>query len=291
MFARVCLVAGGLLLLAASLSFGSTEKRAGVRSGEIICADSSKGKVIRLNPNTGATHVLSKDDRFVDPGDLAFDGPNKLYVADYGAFGGTGGVFKVNPSTGKTTVVSDDVQFEQPDGIAVAPNGKLWVTDLDAFGGAVFRVNPQNGDTDLIASEGDESALEDAIGVEVPKNGKPLVSSYSEPALIRINPDNGATQILADSGDGLEASSGFALHKGKAYFPEGSKLQSVTLRTTKVNTAIPHFKTDSYNPAVDPKGRIYQGFNDKVIRGNPKNNDVDAVGSGFGFCEGAEYAP
>jgi DNA-binding beta-propeller fold protein YncE len=286
MLARTAILAGGILLIAASLSFGSTEKRAGVKHGEILCGDSGNAEVVRLDPETGDTHVLSDDDRFVNPSDSALVGKS-LYVADYGAFSGLGGVFKVNTKTGETTVASDDDQFVQPDGIAAAPNGKLYVTDLDATGddGALFRVNPKTGKAKLVASGG---AMVDALGVVVPKSGKPIVSSGDAPRIAKVDPKTGHQKTIANAGDGLEAEGGLALSGGKLYSNEGSFLQSVDLKTGKVKKAVDPFESDTYGITADANGRIYAGSGDEVIRAKPGGN-AHSVGNDFSFCEGLEY--
>jgi sugar lactone lactonase YvrE len=284
MWARTTLVAGGVLLVAAGLSFGSSPKQAGARHGEILCGDSEKSKVFRLDPATGDKHVLSADNRLVNPNDLAFDGPNKLYVADYQAFDGGGGVFKIDPDTGRTTVVSKSKKFEQPDGIAAAPNGKLWVTDLEVDGGALFRVAPETGKTKKVGSGGD---LGGALGVVVPPSGKPIVSSTP---IVRVDPKTGNQHVIADAGDGLTGSGGLArASHGKLYVTDQSLLQSVNPRTGNVKTAVDPFGGDGYGMVADSKGRIYSQTNGDVIRGNPKNNNLDTVGEGFGYCEGFEF--
>lgn len=288
MWSRTLLLAGLILMAGASLSLGSTAERAGVEHGEVLCGDSGNDQVVRLDPKTGDTELLSDDDRFVNPNDLAFDGPRKLYVADYDAFGGTGGVFRINPETGKTSVVSKDDQFAQPDGIAAAPNGKLYVTDLDATvdSGALFRVDPKTGKAKLIASGG---AMQDALGVVVPKNGRPIVSSYNAPIIARVNPETGQQHTIADESDGLEGEGGIALADGRLYVPEGGFLQSVNLKTGKVRSPVDPFESDQYGLTSDAKGRIYSANGSDVVRGNPRNGDVDTVGEDFGFCEGLEY--
>jgi streptogramin lyase len=283
------LIAAGILLLGAVSAFGVSAK-----PGQVIVGDSERARVFTLDPSTGDRKVLSKDPRLVNPNDSAFSpNGNKLYVADYGAFGGEGGVFKINPDNGKTGVLAKQHGFEQPDGIAVAPNGAVYVTDLDATddNGALFRVNPATGKVRLVAS-GD--LLVDALGVVVQPNGKPVVSSATDSVIVRVDPQTGDQHTIADSGDGLTGVGGIARgSNGTLYIgTSAAQLESVDPATGEVDAPVEFgFINAGYGLGIDRRGRVLGTNGSEVYRANPSTGNVKLVGEGFVYAEGLEVVP
>jgi sugar lactone lactonase YvrE len=116
-----------------------------------------RGKVIRVNLQTGNQSVVSNDPRFRDPFGIAMAANGTLLVADKNALGGDGAIFRVNPANGNTTVVSQGGKFRAPAGIDVEESGKIVVADPVAFAdhkGGVIRVNPANGNQTVVSKEG-----------------------------------------------------------------------------------------------------------------------------------------
>jgi Ca2+-binding RTX toxin-like protein len=140
------------------------------------------GGVIRVDPETGerttvSSNPTSKGPEFTDPAGIAVDpATGEIYVADRGAFGGTGAVFRVDPVTGKRTLVSsndspsDGPGFVDPRGIGLAPNGSILIGDPsaeDTFG-AVFRVNPDTGQRSILSGHPPFEGFNDPVGVIAP---------------------------------------------------------------------------------------------------------------------------
>jgi Ca2+-binding RTX toxin-like protein len=141
----------------------------------IVVADYSAftvGGLISVDPATGAETKLSANDLpvnnsskfFVTPVELTVAPDGQILVADFDAFGGTGGVISVDPATGKETKVSaNDMSvnntskfFVNPNGIAVAADGQILISDRKAFGGTggVISVDPATGkETKVSANE------------------------------------------------------------------------------------------------------------------------------------------
>jgi Ca2+-binding RTX toxin-like protein len=135
--------------------------------GQIVVADyaafSGPGGVIAVDPVTGAETDLSSNDLpinssshfFATPVDLTVAPSGRILVADYDAFGGTGGVISVDPATGKETKVSaNDMAvnsgsqlFVDPNSIAISSTGQILISDRGAFGGTggVISVDPATG--------------------------------------------------------------------------------------------------------------------------------------------------
>src|SRR6266550_9533395 len=138
-----------LLLVAASLATLPPPASAAplVSAGDIIVVDrdlSGAGKVIDVNPSTGAQAVLSQDGFFKDPFGAAFQADGQLVVADQDAVGGPGAIIRVNLQTGAQTVVSSNNtagnMFRAPSDVVIAPGGNYYVVDPAALdgNGAVF---------------------------------------------------------------------------------------------------------------------------------------------------------
>lgn len=289
-------VRAGVSLLVAGvfLTGASSAPAAAPKPGDVIVGDSNNAKVYWLDPDTGKKRVLSDDGRLVSPNDSAFSPDGKtLYVADYGAFGDTGGVFEINPKTGHTSVLAKEHGFDQPDGLAVAPNGDVFVTDLAATAdaGALFRVSVPNGNVHLVGS-GD--GLENATGVVVPANGRPLVSSGNFPSVVRVNPQTGDQTVTADAGDGLTGTGGLArASDGTLYVADAglSTLQSIDPHTADVDTVATGFETDGYGLASDAHDRVLGCAGEAVNRANPQTGGAEELGHGFGYPEGLEVVP
>src|SRR2546428_1778649 len=99
---RSCLWACGLSLAACLLLFAVAAQAQFINPvltpGNIIVGDprafSNAGAVFHLDVTTKTQTVLSTGGSFVDPTGLAVDPTGATFVADYSAFGGSGGVIK-----------------------------------------------------------------------------------------------------------------------------------------------------------------------------------------------------
>jgi hypothetical protein len=128
-------------------------------NGDIYVVDPgdfvSTGKIIRVDPVTGARTLVSKNTSppggpdFVFPWGIAVDKLGNILVSDQAAFGGTGGIIRVDPVTGVRTTVSENTapaggpSFFSPGDLVVEDCGSILVTDTASE--AVFRVNATTG--------------------------------------------------------------------------------------------------------------------------------------------------
>jgi hemolysin type calcium-binding protein len=140
--------------------------------------------------------------------------PGDILVADYNAFGGTGGVIRVNPATGARTTVSENTMpaggpsFVEPVGVALEANGDILVADIHAFGGTggVIRVNPATGARTTVSSNtmpGGAPLFADPLGIALEANGDILVADVGAfggtGGVIRVNPATGARTTVSSN--------------------------------------------------------------------------------------------
>ena len=134
----------------------------------------------------------------------AHAGAGDVYVADYGAFGGTGGVVRLDPGGLAQVELASAGSFADPAGVAVARDGTVWVADFGTFsapGGGLLRVDPASGAQSLVASGG---AFQDPWGVAEAPDGSLLVADPNAAAglgaLVRVDPGTGAQTVVSSGG-------------------------------------------------------------------------------------------
>src|SRR4051794_26161083 len=113
------------LLLGACLALSLAPAVAQARPGDLYVGDPGRHAVIRINHDNGNQRIVASGQHLSDPDSGDFAGKNKLFIADYGAFGGDGAIFRVNTKSGDVATVSKNAHFKGPTDVAVAPNGKL----------------------------------------------------------------------------------------------------------------------------------------------------------------------
>jgi hypothetical protein len=142
---------------------GTTALVADIDSGA-----SGRGALFRVNLANGARTTVSDFANAAQgqigaaPVGVAIDAAGNALVPDFDI--GSGILFSVNTTTGARTVVSDfgnaaqGPQGDDPIGVAIDASGNILVTDFDAGtagAGALFSVNPSNGNRQLISDFGD----------------------------------------------------------------------------------------------------------------------------------------
>lgn len=134
-------------------------------SGDIYVLDagdlSSTGKVLRVDPSTGARTLVSKNGApaggpsFAFPQGMTMDKDGTLLVSDGGAFAGGPGIMRIDPATGTRTTVSSNSSpasgpsFSTPGDLVVESCGGILITDHAM--GAVYRVNAATGERSVIS--------------------------------------------------------------------------------------------------------------------------------------------
>ncbi len=271
------------------VALGISASPAGATPGDVIVGDSNAAVVLRVKPNTGVKSLVSDDSRLVNPNDTVFGPDGKIYVADYGAFGGNGGVFSINPKTGQTNVVSQDPLFNQPDGIAMAPNGDLYVTDLSSPAGKLFRVELPSGDTSLVSN--DPLIAGGPVGVVVPPDGTPIVSV--DKVVARVDPLTGAVTTIADAGDGVVGQNGLThAPDGTLYVADSTAgIEGINPRNGQVTDLTGPVPTDGYGLAFDFQGRVLTQAGNDVYRVDLRNGPFASIAPGFDYPEGMEVEP
>ena len=199
-------------------------------SGIILVTDpfagtSGRGLLFRVNPTTGNRTVLSDFGNSAqgtlgfDPYGVVVDASGNILVIDLDAgTNGRGTLFRVNPSTGSRTVISDFGNNAQgtlgnnPTGVALGSSGTILVIDQTAgtsFSGALFGVNPSNGNRTMISDFGNSAQGPlglNPTGVALHFSGMILVidpntgSNFSG-VLFGVDPSGGNRILISDFGD------------------------------------------------------------------------------------------
>ncbi len=183
-----------------------------VSAGDILVVDrdlSGTGKVIDVDPSTGAQSVLSQDGFFKDPFGAAQQADGQLVVADQDAVGGPGAIIRVNLQTGAQTVVSSKNtpgnMFIAPSDVAIAPDGNYYVVDPAAIDGqgAVFKVNATTGAQTVISQD---QFFHNPRGIALDPNGNILVADEHTAGggggrVELVNPSTGVQTLICPQGD------------------------------------------------------------------------------------------
>lgn len=262
------------------------------KPGDLIVADSTNSKIVRINPANGHKSTIASGHGIVDPAGMTF-GPNgKLFVADYGAFGGNGAVFKVNPRTHAVSTLSGDLPLKQPVYVDYNPDGSLYAPDFEVP--ALFRLSPVNGNPTPL---GGASGAVGAFGIEVDHDGSLVVSDIAGGRLFRVDRKTGAAHKIGsgtpfDSPYGIDIDpKGRILVADEATVPEVDRVSSNGKHVRVL--ARKHKLTDATQPAVAPSGKVFVAAGDAgVISVDPKTGKQEKIaGAGDGYFEGIEVEP
>ena len=188
-----------------------------------------------------------------------------ILVADFNAFGGSGGVIRVDPTTGAQTEVSSNQFFDFPRDITLDTSGNILVADAGAFDerGGVIRVDPTTGVQTEVSSGG---SFINPNGITLDASGNIIVSDGGRPsggsALFRVDPITGAQTTV---------SSGFAPLSGNAVEASGDILVAELGDLTRVDPVTGEQTTFSGREAggkgllVDPLDIALEANGDIVV--------------------------
>ncbi|HWP91019.1 MAG TPA: hypothetical protein VNN20_02315 [Thermodesulfobacteriota bacterium] len=261
-------------------------------SGNILVIDRSagtegRGTLFRVNPTNGNRTIVSNFGNFsqgelgLDPVGIALNASGNVLVIDSGA----DILFSVNPSNGNRTVISDFADSGQgplgivESGLALGTSGNILVIDEDAGTdsmGALFSVNPANGNRTIISNFGDPAQGQlglDPNGVALGPSGDILVVDHGAGtnflgALFDINPANGNRVVISDFGNSLKGPLGGDLHGLALVVSCGGKL------ATRVGTV----GADNITGTAGPDVINLLGGNDTANSGD--GNDIVCGGAG-----------
>jgi sugar lactone lactonase YvrE len=199
------------------------------------------GRIIRVDPASGAQSVVSAGGELVDPAGIAVAPDGTLFVIENVGVGPARdpAVVRIDPATGAQSVVTRGGNLCYPFGIAVEPNGVLVVTD---FGdlivggqpqidcpqnfGAVYRVNPGTGAQSVLSINQVPSPgnlLRGVFGAAVEPGGGILVVNQTgaQAAVASLNPANGEQTAVTPNSSAADA---FEFPQRVAVLPDGNLL-------------------------------------------------------------------
>jgi DNA-binding beta-propeller fold protein YncE len=172
--------------------------------------DAADGRVIRVDPATGAQSLVASGGRLVDPSGIAVAPDGTLYVLENVGAAGDPEVLRVNPATGAQAVVTSGDELCYPFGIAIEPAGSLVVTDSGSVSGgvdcqndagAVVRVNAATGGQSIVSKRAEPWGLliEKPFGVAVGPGGEILLANEAATAdaVIAVNPQTGLQSVVS----------------------------------------------------------------------------------------------
>lgn len=190
------------------------------------------GRVIRVDPATGAQTLVAEGGGLVDPAGLTVAPDGTIYVLENVGVNGVPAVLRVDPASGSQTVVSSRPGglLCYPFGIALDARGGLVVTDFGSFRtllsclrpyGSVVRIDPGSGAQSLLSSNGLSlgNLFLNPFGVAVGADGQVLVVNQrgAEGAIARINPLSGLQTALTPN----NASDRLVTPQRLAFAPDG----------------------------------------------------------------------
>lgn len=199
------------------------------------------GRIIRVDPASGAQAVVSAGGELVDPAGIAVAPDGTLFVVENVGIGPARdpAVVRIDPATGAQSVVTRGGNLCYPFGIALEPNGVLVVTD---FGdlivggqpqidcpqnfGAVYRVNPGTGAQSVLSVNqvlNPGNLLRGVFGAAVEPGGGVLVVNQTgaQAAVAALNPANGEQTAVTPNSTTADA---FELPQRVAVLPDGNLL-------------------------------------------------------------------
>jgi hypothetical protein len=196
------------------------------------------GRIIRVDPATGAQSLVSQGGELVDPAGIAVATDGTLYVVENVGVAPARdpAVVRIDPATGAQSVLTRGGNLCYPFGIALEPSGDLIVTDFGDLivggvpqidcplnPGAVVRVTPAGGQS-LLSFNGTAGALlRGTFGAAVEPDGGVLVVNQTSAAaaVAAIDPQNGIQTVVTPNSS---ASDAFELPQRAAILPDGNLL-------------------------------------------------------------------
>jgi hypothetical protein len=199
------------------------------------------GRIIRIDPASGAQSVVSAGGELVDPAGIAVAPEGTLFVVENVGLGPARdpAVVRIDPATGAQSVVTRGGNLCYPFGIALEPNGMLVVTDFgdlivggqtqidcpENFG-AVYRVNPGTGAQSILSRNQVPSPgniLRGVFGAAIEPGGGVLVVNQTgaDAAVAALNPANGEQAVVTPNSSAADA---FELPQRVAVLPDGNLL-------------------------------------------------------------------
>ena len=267
------------------------------KPGDLYVGDPGAHAVIRIDHETGKQKIVASAGKLVSRTVGTSPGKNKLLVAPrLTRRSAAVPCFRVNrlAKGGALLTVSKDPQFKGPTDVVVASKNEVDAVDPFAGAGllgAIFDVNPKNGNTSVLSE--DQRFNGGPLGIGALPNGKLLVSDQDagpggSGALLKVNPGSG-NQSFAAKGGHLDDPYGMTVtDNGKtAYLADasGNRIVRVTVKTGKQKVVAHAGKLDDpTGVALGLDGKLYV-VNDSskkpsVLKVNPDNGNQKVFASG-----------
>ena len=96
-----------------------------IRPGDLLVSDTRAGRIVRIDPVTGAQALVAEGGMLVAPQHLVATGDGRVFVADSGA----GAVIEVSLRTGAQRIAAESSLLASAHGIALDDEGALLVTN------------------------------------------------------------------------------------------------------------------------------------------------------------------
>lgn len=292
-----------LITVALAASLAATSQ-ASAKPGDLYVgvpgSGPAPGKVVRVNPRTGAQHVVASGHGLLSPDGGDFTKSGKLLISDYDA----PGVFKINTNKGTVHPLALGGLFAGPTDVTIDPQGNVFAADPFAEPGvngpgAIFRV--AGGQAHLVSDQGFFHG--GPLGLDFAHNRIYTADQGAGPggsgALIAVKPSSGHQRIVT-SGHKLVDPYGMTLApNGKvAYLADDSTNNSIVrvkLSNGKQHVVASGGKIDGpTGVAVGLDGKLYvaNDGNGKILRVKPKSGHVSVVSNlAPAFGEGITVQP
>jgi hypothetical protein len=180
-------------------------------SGQVWVADNlapdGDGRIIRVDPSTGAQTTVTEGGRLDLPFGIALEPGGSLVVANREAAGdrdpcvAAGKVVRVDPVTGAQELVSEVNDLYRPLGLAVQADGGLVVANECSGHGGLIGVDPLGGAQSVITSNNTHDVLETPERIAFDPGGALLVTDYNvgsddDGGIVRVEPETGAQSLV-----------------------------------------------------------------------------------------------
>ncbi|MGH2805567.1 MAG: PKD domain-containing protein, partial [Thermoleophilaceae bacterium] len=175
-------------------------------------APDGDGRVVRIDPASGAQQTVSEGGQLDLPFGIALDRAGSLLVANRVVPGELlpgcqeqGKVLRVDPVDGGQELVSESGDLGRPLGLAVAADGAIVVANECATPGGLVRVDPLGGSQEVLTSNNGEDVLVTPERVAFDPGGALLVSDFAlgadaDGGIVKVDPESGE-QTLVRSGE------------------------------------------------------------------------------------------
>ncbi len=162
-------------------------------TGDFLLCDAWVPRIMRLNPETGDTTLVSQGGLLVRPMDLAMGKDGYLYEADWSY-----AIVRVDPVAGGQTAVGGLPWAFGPSGLAVAPDGDVYVANL-VFPASIARIDVHTGAQSFVTSG---KSLFNPGSLAFRPDGSLVVANGvgSSSELLHIDLETGDQTLLASAG-------------------------------------------------------------------------------------------